>query len=338
MSLYLKLDARKFVKKNDVVRESIRHVTTRLSLHRQSPFKKNIILFSCRRSGSTWLGESLGAEPGLRFVNDPLRDSWMRRKPLRGITLEPGDRLVEFDETIRKKINDYLGNIRYTRLCSPYDPFKPNFHLKTDRVLIKNLRVNPVIEHFLERSNTYQFLWLMRHPIPTILSSINLPRMDLMRYIEADNYREQHLSEELINFLLNLRERGNNYELWAAEWALDQLAPWKVFNARPDVSLRVSYEQLSAQPVQTVEKIAKYLNLKRPDLVVRALRIPSASTRTERLTLIEHANGNELVTAWKKKVSSKTIAQIFRVIDRFGIDYYTRSEVLPNQKYLLALV
>ena len=40
--------------------------------HRRDPSRPDVFIYFSRRSGSTWLTELVAAEPGMRFVQDPL--------------------------------------------------------------------------------------------------------------------------------------------------------------------------------------------------------------------------------------------------------------------------
>ncbi|MEM6262801.1 MAG: sulfotransferase domain-containing protein [Bacteroidota bacterium] len=326
------------IRTNSGIRESLRQFLSSIAVQKENPTQKDIIMFSCRRTGSTWLMECLGAEPGLRFINEPFGPKYINRSVLNDRTefkdFQKGHKFFQFDANIHQRVEDYLVDARHTKICGPYDPTKPNFHFRYNRRLFKVLVVNPVIDFFFDQEDHYQFLYLLRHPIPTILSSFQLPRMPLLRYLEEDSFRDNHLDEEQIGYIKWLAEHGNEYQLWAAEWVLDQLVPWKYLRNHPDAAMFISYEEMVASPRESINKIAEYCDFQRPELILRELNVPSASTTAEKFKQIGNTSAEEKLRAWRNKIDRNTQEQIFEVINRFGVDFYSLDSDMPSPQYM----
>lgn len=66
------------IRDDDLIREGLRSVLTRLNAHRpdQAP---DVVIVSTPRSGSTWLMEVLATEPGMKPIDEPFRASKLRR-------------------------------------------------------------------------------------------------------------------------------------------------------------------------------------------------------------------------------------------------------------------
>lgn len=332
------------LRRNGLIREGLREVLTRMSIHRTKPGEKDIILLSSGRSGSTLLMESLSAEPGLRFVNEPFS-----RKHLAQTSLAQHEKFGEvlFDkkflsltEEERDGIDKYMADYSQIRRAGPYNPFKSSFHIKSDRLLFKVLKMNMVLDYFLDKAEQYEFLWLVRHPGPTILSSLPMRvrynAIDLEKYYQEDSFREHYLTEEQVSLMKKIHTSGTEQQVWAAEWAIDHLVSFLHFKESNAANLfLVSYEQLVVNPELVTRKLADRFGLRRTDLVLKELKIPSASTRTEVVKEYVDFNANKKIEAWRKKSAPGYEAVIFDVIESFGIDLYSRGRDILNEEYLI---
>lgn len=342
--MQLNIKQNSLIRRNDLIREGLRKVLTRMSIHRTDPGQKDIILLSSGRSGSTLLMESLSAEPGLRFVNEPFS-----RKHLAQTSLAKFEKFeeVSFDkkflsltEEERDGIDSYVSDYKEIRRAGPYNPFKSSFHLTSDRLLFKVLKMNMVVDYFLDKADQYHLLWLVRHPGPTILSSLPMRvrynAIDLQAYYQEDSFRERYLTEEQVSLMKQIHTSGNEQQAWAAEWAIDHLVSFLHFQESNAANLfLVSYEQLIIQPELVLSKLKDTLGLSRTDLILKELKVPSASTRTEVVKEYQDFNANKKIQAWRKKSSLGYEAEIFDVIEAFGIDLYSRGRDILNEDYLI---
>lgn len=332
------------IRKNNLIREGLREILTRISVHRQSAHKKNIILISSGRTGSTLLMESISAEPGLRFVNEPFSRKHLIKSDYAKLVKAKADELdkkiISLNEDDREEVLNYLTDYKQIRRSGPYNPFKPNFHLKSDRLIYKILKMNMVMDLFFEQEDQYHFLWLVRHPGPTILSSLPMrtrfKAINLKSYLEEDRFRDNYLSEVQIEMLEKAHREGKEHEIWAAEWAMDHLIPFRYFENNPlSRVLLVSYEQLILQPELVLSKIADSFGLERLDLILNELQVPSASTRTASLKGFENFDPQKKIRQWRSKSSPEFEKDIFDIIETFEIGLYTPERDLLKPEYLI---
>ena len=332
------------IRKNDLIREGLRGLLTRMSVYHQSE-KKNIIMISSGRTGSTFLMESMGAEPGLRFVNEPFTKKHISKTDLKIFPkfrdIPTGGKYYSLNPEERQGVNRFLENFKYVRRAGPYNPLKSNFHFKSDRLIVKMLTMNLVLDHFLDQVDKYQFMWLVRHPMPTIISSLPMKlrreTIDLKSYVEEESFREAYLTDAQADFLIRTHESGAEHEVWAAEWALDHVVPLRMYKGENhnDMFL-ISYEQLVVNPELVIGRMAKELQLDRPDLILKELRVPSASTRSDKMAEQKNFDPNNKIKAWRKKTTPEMEGDIFDIIEFFGIDLYARGRDVLNEEYLLA--
>ena len=97
----------------------------------------------------------------------------------------------------------------------------------------------------------------------------------------------------------------------------------------------ISYEQLVVNPELVIGRMAKELQLDRPDLILKELRVPSASTRSEKMAEQKNFDPNNKIKAWRKKTTPEMEGDIFDIIEFFGIDLYARGRDVLNEEYLL---
>ncbi len=142
--------------------------------------KPNILLFCTRRSGSTWLLNTLAAHPGMRYVGRPLQaiqqSRWRRRMPDLARAGEDASghhfqHPIHFEgdaESTFRALADDIINCRIH--VYPSLNFRaPYFHRRTNRVVFQMTYGTPLIEWFDANFNVKTIV-LFRHPIANALS------------------------------------------------------------------------------------------------------------------------------------------------------------------------
>lgn len=325
-----------FVRKNGAVREGLRHILTALPTHKQGS-KKDILMLSSRRSGSTWLMESMGAEPHLRTLNEPFGPKYAGRSILaespQFTSIEEGHRLHAFPEAMLPVVDEYMAKPEHTRLASAYNPMAPGYHLKTNRQLWKVIHANPAITYFYERAKEFHTFILLRHPCPTILSMEKKydPELDLILKNEA--FCNAHLSADQYAFFQDILKSGSRIEHFAAEWALEQLVPVKELPKYREHIKVLSYEALRLDVDKGIRFIADYCDLEAPEKIIKATDIPSASTADERLKTVQANNNTSFVSSWRKRMDTDTEKRVFSIIQKAGVDTYEPGRDLPSTSY-----
>jgi hypothetical protein len=325
-------------RKNDYLREIIRSTFTRFHFHKSGP-KKDILLLSIGRSGTTWLMEILSREPHLNYINEPTGERFLGRSIAKDLVLDEKNYadnvLFHIPEHLEPSFRQYLTNPKHTTICSSYDIFRKNYHLFTDRRVLKVNNINPVLEYFLDLG--MMSMYLLRHPMSNILSCIRGNRTTkISHYLQNDYYRETFLSDSLYEKASEIHQSGNELQQWALAWALSQYPVWLFFqkNRATEKCLLVSYEEILLEPQIMVAKLSKALDLQKPENLLSGMSIPSASTHDSQFT--GHTfSGRKKIEQWVSQVSASDLAACFDVIEEFGIDFYHRDSLTVSEQYSL---
>ncbi|MFK7921325.1 MAG: sulfotransferase domain-containing protein [Bacteroidia bacterium] len=327
------------LRKNNFIRESIREIFTRFHFYQKSD-EKDILLLSSMRSGSTWLMEVLSREPKLNYINEPNGVRFVSRSSIKEIIDDPqiyaDDVLFSVPDRLKDKIAAYFTVPKLSRLSSPYNVFRKNYHLFVNRRVLKVNDFNPCIDFVLNLG--FQNLYLLRHPVPTILSTVRTQiAYQTDAYLNSTAYREKYLNDEQYNAALAIKENGQPHQLRALCWALSHLPLWRYFeqNGKDHNCLLITYEELQMDSNFMINKLAKYLNLKATDALLSGLAVPSASTSDERVSSASFS-GQSKIVEWMKPENEAVIKDCFEIIDLFGVEFYNRESptIIPQYSQL----
>lgn len=319
-------------------REPLRRLLTSASIHRPDG-QPDIVIFSARRSGSTWLMEMLGAAPGIRVVNEPFIPEMVKRAGLpTGLEEALPERLwkvvaiaADYEQAYRR----YLLDERATRLRSAYNPFSPTFHLITHRRVLKIVYATAVADWITKHVPHIRPLYLFRHPIATALSmvrSANILRAEANLRHQA--FREKYLTEDLERLSRQILREGTPLEKFVLEWCLDNLGPLHAVAEDPDRWLMVSYEELASKPEGTLEFLAERLEIAGISRSFSRTRVPSASTRPSRRRGLQEPASRSLIARWQGELEQARHDEAFDIVERFGIDLYATGKAFPRSRYL----
>jgi len=327
------------VRKNKLVKESLRKLLTNVNVHRQGTVP-DIYLLSIPRSGSTWLMEVLSYEPGLRFVNEPFNEKYLRKSFL-SEWIKQND--IFFNNTLfdipfnsQETLESYLKIPQYTQVCGQYNLLRKNFHLVSHRRLFKLIHVNPVINHFLEQDSLK--VYLIRHPASLINSNLKVnvdgrDPLNFAHFLSNKKYVEKYLNESQVDFLYWVGKQNNSYQKMAASWSLRQLPAWYYLHANPAFCPVISYEQLVSEPEKVMSFLSTHLQLSKTGNILQAMNTPSASTIDQRVEEIR--DRSEIISKWRRKISQKEEKDIFDVINKLEVGFYEQGNDYPVSRFLL---
>jgi hypothetical protein len=314
------------------LKSAIKHTST---FHKPGE-AKNIFLFSMPRSGTTWLMEIIGTQPGFKLVNEPFN---LRKEVVKdNLGLEdweslqnPGNlpRVAAYlQHFIEGKDHDW----RYFR----HAPFSDFWKLKTNRILFKVLFVGENNFDWFRETFNAEVIFLLRHPIPVSLSRSVHPR--LKSFLEAGP--SEHFSEELMAYAWETYHRGDKFEQAVLDWCFQNAVALRQINPE---WLVISYEQMVVEPVTVINQLIKHFGFEKPELMFGRLNKASNSTaksnRESQAVLRDESKLQEnkrwLIEKWAAKVTDEQVEKTFEILQAFGIDFYEKGSFLPNAKYLL---
>ena len=317
------------------VRDLIRFCVTSFSIH-VSGCKKDICIFSCRRSGSTWLMETLAAEKKMKFVNEPFVQSMVKKRKLPS-TIENVPYLnrkttcvPEGTDEIYKK---YLTSNFATKIRGPYNPFNKDHHLISNRRVIKVVHGTALVPWFLSNLTDIGRIYLIRHPIPTALSMTKGCMVRSESNLMCECYVDRYLAPEMIELATKILAGEDDLKKYVLEWCLDNLPIIRALSDDKE-GLLITYEELLVNPIKSVELIASKFEIKDINRLCARTRLPSASTAEGRENYLINTDSISKIGEWAKFINKERLDELMSVVKAFSIDMYTEDMATPKAKYL----
>ena len=227
--------------------------------------ENSLLLNASGRSGSTWLAEILNYRNDFRVIFEPFH-------PYRSISLFQGltqrEYLVEQGDkpTLEKGIELVLsGRIRHAWVDHL------NRRIRVERRLIKTIRANLMLPFIQRYYPQVKIVFLIRHPLPTVLSRIRMGWKPLL-----DDFTTQPQFCADFGYLLKNHETrcDSLLEKHLHSWCLEHHVPLKLL--RNDNVHVVFYEDLVADPMRTCEELFSFVGLEMDESLSGRLNSPSA--------------------------------------------------------------
>lgn len=317
------------------LREPLRRILTTLTVHRKGELE-DIIIFSCRRSGSTWLMELLSAAPRMRFVNEPFLASLVAQVGL-PTTFEnhlPLDqrKIIGVPEHAAEAYRHHLLNPRTTQIRSAYDLFSPQHHLFTNRRVIKIIHATAIADWIMGQGFGFTPLYLVRHPLATALSMTHSGMIvRSSSNLQHKEFRDRYLNGDLINLAESILERGTELEKFVLEWCLDNIVTYKTWQQSKWAF--ITYEELLLQPERSLAYLCETLKLSDAPRLIELAKVPSAATVPKRRSAVAD-NGRQQIARWRSFVDEAAEVRAFAITEAFGFDLYQVGEDTARKKYL----
>ena len=314
------------------IREYIKYWPSRVINQHHAGNKKDIFIFSSPRSGSTWLMELIEAQPNIKYIDEPFHTN--RHKGYL-TDIEPTWQEIYGSAERKEKFTYFLKDILNEKRFVGQQKFKHikrgEFNYSTDRRVFKILRAKDLVNHF-EDDFDIKIVYLLRHPIAVALSLVRENMEGRIKYyLNNQKYREQFLSEKLIEFSNNILQNGSQFEIRILQWALENLPPLKFLDSSD--WLTISYEELVVEEEKSLNRLYQELNLTDLDVLYKQVGRPSRTTANQEAE--EHINKNDkefLIKKWEDKVSQAEIEETFNILNRFGIDIYQKGKFTINKQ------
>jgi len=323
-----------WIRSKRVLRELIRKLITSIAIHRPGG-KKDILLVSCRRSGSTWLMELLGASSGIRFVNEPFIPHLVAESRLPSdLDHLPIDerKVLEVPHSGIEAYRRHLSDYKSTRVRGPYLPFSPQFHLFSNRRVLKVVHATSIVEWMVSQNLNLDPLLLVRHPFA---NAVSMAKSNIALRSQANlkhgGFCKRYLSDKRVQLAKSILERGDMIECFVLEWCLDNIAIQEAHLNNPSWFL-ISYEELILQPARSLELIAEKFDVD-TSKIKPLIETPSASTTPDRREAMKASEIKKL-KRWQSLIDRQTEERFFSIIDEFGLSFYSKGRAIPNRPYL----
>jgi len=302
------------------------------NLHRQGSLP-DIFIFSVPRTGSTFLMEVLGAQPGMKTIDEPFNMNYPHARRELGVDNWRDAVMLPNRREVYGRYVDRLQRAQIRDFKTPF--WTPNGRYYTTRNTLKILHAGEdMIPWFEERFNCL-ILLLIRHPIPTVFSHEKHPRVDY--FLQQPEMRAQFTPGH-IAFAEGILASGNHYDRGVLDWCL-QYYPAFAHGVKPGWTV-ISYEDLSVEAEGAVSFLESRLNLSPTKNLARLTATPSVSTVQSDADTLQFFNsgkaGNDryyLIEKWRKRLSPGQEERTFEILQGMGLDMYSFGNLFPAEKY-----
>lgn len=282
--------------------------------------RKNLLIFSDPRGGSTWLTEMISQVPGTAVLWEPLHlrkvglfndvgFCWRQHIP-------EDEEWKEAEKAFRRV---FRGKVLNRWICP-----SPGRFLKADRLVVKLCRANAMIP-WLTKTFKFEYdpVYLVRHPFSVAASQLKHGAWDgTSRNFEIPEGRFCELYHQHADYLSTL---GTDYEVRVATWCLTNLIPLR--SERNNKSwITVHYEDLLVDSGKETRRIFDRWGLPVPRRAAERLRKPSATAKE--LTFLEGVEAQ--LSKWRTTFTQAEIKRMSQVLDYFEIECYTADDVFPR--------
>ncbi|MDN3652420.1 hypothetical protein QWY77_06540 [Thalassotalea ponticola] len=306
------------------IKAQLRHVANNSlgRLHyRRSAGKGNIMLFSNRRGGSTWLIELLSAEPNTKRSVE-IFDVTLNHNPYRSRL--PDDQngfFVDLSTAEQEQLFDYYQAIESGQIVynTQWKFWQQPYNFVYDRHIFKLFYVKNYIAEF-ERRFPGHIIFQMRHPVATAMSIERLGWPNCAKPYVNSKQVGQLLTPEQHQVANAVLEKGTSLEQHVLGWFLEN---WIPITLAPTSSwLVLQYETMVREPLQTASLLSSRLQLTGSEQFLNNYRKPSYNAFDSQQK-IERYDVEQLCEGWRDKLDIHKHALIADIFQAFSNPYYS---------------
>lgn len=275
---------------------------------------QTIILAGSGRSGTTWLGNIIAANPNIGILFEPFDNRRVPEvAPLKLINYAREDgSYPQWEPVVKDALTGKITNDWVNQQ-------KRRTHMFVRKHLVKAIRANLMLGWI---SNLFQpkVVFTMRHPCSVILSRMKLNwTTSLNHFLSQDELVEDYLSP----YVDWLHQDHDEVTLQAIVWCIENIVPLSQMDRHDWIVC--PYEVLVRQPEATSNYVLHGLGIRPSWFTQRALNQVSMVTRPDSAI----NTGRDPLADWQHKLAAEDISKILSVLERFEIGVYT-DQVMPN--------
>jgi hypothetical protein len=293
--------------------------------------KDTILIAGAPRSGTTWLMELIKNIPGYTWIFEPIN---------------PGLFPESFDYGFRSRTylkeekswpngEEYLRKVFTGKVYSRIPPYLPNpketmNRLLGNKLIVKSIRLNRLLPWINNRFELRDILLIVRHPCAVIASQMNTgfygyhpsspPYYDAIPNLKNIIDEASEIYGKNDNIIKKLKKIETKEEILAAAWCLDYIVPLNV--KKPFPWKIIFYEELVKNGRKIAEDLLNKLGEEKIiNTVVNSLNKPSMVAPKGTSKVIK---SDEQLKKSRKTLSDKQINRIIKLVNEFGIDFYSK--------------
>lgn len=269
---------------------------------------KAIILAGSGRSGTTWIGNILSANPFVRTVFEPFdgrRVPEASHLPLRPYA-RPGQAKPEWESVIHQALTGKLNNAWVNRTSRV---------LWTRHILVKTIRATLLLGWLVDRFNP-RIVYVLRHPCAVVNSRLKL---GWETHLEVFLAQPELVADYLQPYLPVIESAETPTQKHAVMWAVENLVP-----LRQKVTTNwvvCTYEQFVSEPETEARRVLQAVGLSYSWWVKRTMGQVSQVARPGGAI----TTGQNPITEWQNQLTTQQIDDILTIIASFGIGIYGES-------------
>jgi hypothetical protein len=304
------------------------------NIHRKGT-KKDIIVFSGRRSGSTWLMDLLYSQPGMKFCSEPLYLSRWNRHKLK-LPRKEDSKFIDLTKKEEMILESYFNAILNgsIQVSPPWNIREKGYSFFTNRYVVKICNGLSLINWFEKKFDVY-IVYSVRHPISNALSIINLTWRDTAgAFLNNRFFVENYLDDTQLKYTKSIKKNGSLLQKFVLEWTLENLIPLRIIKKEKKDWIVLTYEEMVLNPEKIVDLLYNRLNLEDKEIMMNAINRPSRTATMESAKHIDEKNIDFILKRWEEKVSDKEEEEAFEILKVFEIDIYKYGSFLPDSSFL----
>lgn len=289
--------------------------------HKAKP-RDALIVAGYPRSGTTWVTELLASVPGTGVIFEPLSIEHVRGARTAGLDWQNFRAPDEDWPEGRAFIGRVLGGEVLTPWTASAMSLRQTASVR--RWVIKMVRANQMLGWIARNFSTKPAALIIRHPCAVLASreSRGWPTPTFPpsnpRFFAAFPHLEDYVGS-----------RSYPEEHFATRWCMNYYAPLNLPAPRPFIEL--FYENLLTDPVRELRPLLEAWDMSLSDDARELAMRPSLKASAELA-----ASGAGL-GRWRTKLSEKRSRRVLAVLNEFGLDFYSESD-LPDPSRLVRSV
>ena len=282
-----------------------------MSNHQQR-YPDTIILAGSGRSGTTWLGNIIAANPNVRTIFEPF--DYRRVPEAACMPLRPYARSQE----LYPEWAEFVDNVFAGKIQNEWTTRQGNRWWAT-RNFVKAIRANLMLG-WLDQTFQPRIVLTTRHPCAVILSRMKL---DWVTHLDVFLNQPQLVADYLAPYLDLIHGAQTEIQKQAVMWSIENLIP---LHQMADYNWTFcTYEEMYRHPAAEAKRVLNELGIRQTWFTKRAIRKVTMVARPESAVI----TGQDALTVWQQQLPTGDIAEILRIVDAFGIRLYGES-VMPD--------
>lgn len=307
-----------------VFKNALIHLNKMIFSIKKWSIRDTIIISGTPRAGTTWLAEIMSTTSGYTNVFEPLHPvrfpeagklGFQPRTFLRpGTSWSEGRQYIERALTGRVVINRYEG---IDKLVS---------NLISNKLIVKFVRANRFLPWMVQEFPVRSSILIIRHPCAVIAS-----QMQSGHYGYNEPYTGQDIFPGKERILKEIKQLGcfdeniinkfeyvkSKEEVLALIWCMDNYVP--LSSLCVNSLILVPYEKLVGDGAESLQRIFDLCEIETPEKAIKRLHRPSKKASND----LKVKNVQQQLSKWKKYLSGQQIARILRIVNEFGLCFYT---------------